>query len=247
MGLLSRANLAAFLMLGLAAEPSVALEPVDVELVLAIDVSRSVDAVEAQLQRQGYVEAFRNPRIQRAIANGPLGRIGVTYFEWAVVDYQRPIVGWTVIKDAASARDFADRLDAAPLQSWGWTSISGAIDYAVPLFGQVYEGTRRVIDISGDGRNNSGRPASAARDDAVALGITINGLAIMNDRTNFGRPPDRELDAWYRENVIGGPGAFLSVAEDFEAFGEAILNKLLKEIADRPVDDGNGRPPGSDG
>lgn len=239
MGVLSRSILAAFLVFGAAAAPVSALEPVDVELVLAVDVSRSIDEVEAQLQRQGYVEAFRNPRILRAIANGPLGRIGVTYVEWAAVDFQRHVIGWTVIKDAASANAFADRLAAAPRQSWGWTSVSGAIDFSVPLFGQSFEGTRQVIDVSGDGRNNSGRPAADARDEAVARGITINGLAIMNDRTNFGRPPDRELDAWYRENVVGGPGSFLVVAEDFEAFGEAVLNKLLKEIA---TDPGPGSP-----
>ncbi|BBK42372.1 hypothetical protein STVA_23920 [Allostella vacuolata] len=233
MGVLTRSILAAFLVVGATPPAALAIEPVDVELVLAVDVSRSVDEVEAQLQRQGYVEAFRNPRIIRAIANGPLGRIGVTYVEWAAVDFQRHIIGWTLIEDEASARAFADRLAASPRQSWGWTSVSGAIDFSVPLFGQAFEGTRQVIDISGDGRNNSGRPAAAARDEAVAKGITINGLAIMNDRTNFGRPPDRELDAWYRENVIGGPGAFLAVAEDFEAFGEAVLNKLLKEIADQ--------------
>jgi|JI10StandDraft_1071094.scaffolds.fasta_scaffold32003_4 hypothetical protein len=236
MGVLWRTSLAAFFLLGAAATPAAALEPVDVELVLAVDVSRSIDEVEAQLQRQGYVEAFRNERVIRAIGNGPLGRIGVTYVEWAAVDFQRHIIGWTLIKDAASARAFADRLEASPRQSWGWTSVSGAIDFSVPLFGQSFEGTRQVIDVSGDGRNNSGRPAAAARDEAVAKGITINGLAIMNDRTNFGRAPDRELDAWYRENVIGGPGSFLVVAEDFEAFGEAVLNKLLKEIADRPGD-----------
>src|SRR5690606_19337154 len=136
-----------------------------------------------------------------AIANGPLGRIGVAYVEWAAADFQRLVIGWTLVKDAASAADFADRLAGAPRLSWGWTSVSGAIDFSVPLFGQVFDGTRQVIDVSGDGRNNSGRPAAAARDDAVARGITINGLAIMNDRTNFGRPPDRELDDWYRENV----------------------------------------------
>ncbi|ROQ01075.1 uncharacterized protein DUF1194 [Stella humosa] len=238
---MQRAILAA--VLTVAGLPAAALEPVDVELVLAVDVSRSIDEVEAQLQRQGYVEAFRNQRVIRTIGNGPLGRIGVTYVEWAAVDFQRHIIGWTLIKDAASARAFADQLEASPRQSWGWTSVSGAIDFAVPLFGQTFEGTRQVIDVSGDGRNNSGRPAAAARDDAVAKGITVNGLAIINDRTNFGRPPDRELDAWYRENVIGGPGAFLVVAEDFEAFGEAVLNKLLKEIADRP----GAPPPSRDG
>lgn len=246
MGLLSRASLAVFL-LGAAAAPAPGLEPVDVELVLAVDVSRSVDEVEAQLQRQGYVDAFRNPRVIRAIANGPLGRIGVAYVEWAAADFQRLVIGWTLVKDAASAADFADRLAGAPRLSWGWTSVSGAIDFSVPLFGQVFDGTRQVIDVSGDGRNNSGRPAAAARDDAVARGITINGLAIMNDRTNFGRPPDRELDDWYRENVVGGPGSFLVVAEDFEAFGEAVLNKLLKEIAARPVEERPDIPSGGGG
>ncbi|MCC7273817.1 MAG: DUF1194 domain-containing protein [Alphaproteobacteria bacterium] len=212
-------------------------EPVDIELVLAVDVSRSVDEVEAHLQRQGYIQAFRNPRIVRAIANGPLGRIAVAYVEWAAVDFQRLVIDWTVVKDAASAGAFADRLAAAPRESWSWTSVSGAIDYSARLFGKAHEGTRMVIDVSGDGRNNSGRPAAEARDDALARGIVINGLAIMNDRPNFSRPPDRALDEWYRENVVGGFGSFLVVAEDFEAFAEAILNKLLKEIASRPDPD----------
>ncbi|MGE0713874.1 MAG: DUF1194 domain-containing protein [Alphaproteobacteria bacterium] len=206
----------------------------DVELVLAVDVSRSIDEVEAHLQRQGYIAAFRNERVIRTIANGPLGRIAVAYVEWAAVDFQRLVIDWAIIKDAASANAFADRLAASPRESWSWTSVSGAIDYSVPLFGRMHQGTRMVIDVSGDGRNNSGRPAAEARDDALAKGITINGLAIMNDRPNFGRPPDRGLDDWYRENVVGGFGSFLVVAEDFEAFGEAILNKLLKEIAQNP-------------
>ncbi len=239
MGVLSRSVLTAFLLAaavltGILPATVRAAEPVDLELVLAVDVSRSIDEVEAQLQRQGYVEAFRNPRVIRAIGNGPLGQIAVTYVEWAAVDFQRHVIGWTVIKDAASARAFADRLEASPRQSWGWTSLSGAIDFSAALFGQGFEGARQVIDISGDGRNNSGRPAAVARDEALARGIIINGLAIINDRTNFGRPPDLELDDWYRENVVGGPGAFLVVAQDFEAFGEAVLNKLLKEIADDP-------------
>jgi hypothetical protein len=245
MGMLSRSILAAFLIFaGPSPGTARAAEPVDLELVLAVDVSRSIDEVEAQLQRQGYVEAFRNPRIIRAIGDGPLGQIAVTYVEWAAVDFQRHAIGWTLIKDEASAHAFADRLEETVRQSWGWTSVSGAIDFCAPLFGQGFEGTRQVIDISGDGRNNSGRPAAAARDDALRRGITINGLAIMNDRPNFGRPPDQELDVWYRENVVGGPGSFLVVVADFEAFGEAVLNKLLKEIADRAPLPGQPAPDG---
>ncbi len=230
-----RRMLAALLLLPLIAAGSARADEVDLELVLAVDVSRSIDEVEAQLQRDGYVMAFRSPRVIRAIQNGPLGKIVVAYVEWASVDFQRLVIDWFVIKDEASAHAFADKLSRSPRESWNWTSVSGAIDYSARLFdNNGYDGTRMVIDVSGDGRNNSGRPAATARDEAVAKGITINGLAIVNDRPNFSRPPDRTLDDWYRENVIGGFGAFLVVAEDFDAFGEAILNKLLKEIADWP-------------
>jgi hypothetical protein len=215
--------------------------PVDLELVLAVDVSGSVDEVEARLQREGYIAALRHPRVIEAIRGGILGRIAVTYVEWAGVEFQRTLLDWTLIEDQESAAAFADALAEAPLTSERWTSISGAIDYAVPLFdGNGFKGLRRAIDISGDGYNNRGRPAEQARDDAVAAGITINGLPIVNDRPNpWGGLAPQNLDLYYEQRVIGGPGAFIVVAKDYSAFASAILSKLLLEVA------GEQPPPGA--
>lgn len=214
------------------------LLPVDLELVLAVDVSRSIDDDEYQLQKQGYAEAFRHPAVQSAIQANPHRRIAVTLVEWAGADFQKIVVPWTLIADGEGGVLFGEALQRAPRSFWGWTSISGAIDVSVPLFGHGFEGTRKVIDVSGDGVNNSGRPAAVARDEAIAGGVTINGLVIMNDRptpgfnTQRAQPP---LDDFYRENVIGGPGAFLIAIDDFESFAHAIVNKLIKEIAGLPV------------
>jgi hypothetical protein len=234
-------RLAALLVAGLAPmaeRPAAAEVPVDLELVLAVDISGSVDQVEARLQREGYIAALRHPDVIEAIRNGMLGRIALAYVEWAGDHYQRTMLEWTVIEDAAGAHAFADALAETPLMTAHWTSLSGAIDYAAPLFDDNgIEGLRRVIDVSGDGYNNRGRPVQLARDQAVAAGITINGLPIVNDRPNpwGGRPP-ANLDRYYEELVIGGPGAFIVVAEDYTDFASAILSKLLLEIAgDRPA------------
>ncbi|TAD89093.1 MAG: DUF1194 domain-containing protein [Alphaproteobacteria bacterium] len=209
-----------------------AQQPVDLALVLAVDVSRSVDAEEAELQRSGYVAAFRDPAVQAAIRGGAFGRIAVLYLEWAGVEFQRVTVPWTVIHDAESALAFADRIAGADRVSWPWTSISTALTTATELLDHApVEPMRKVIDISGDGANNQGIPLPLARERALAAGITINGLPVLNDRPNFGRPAESELDAYYEERVIGGPGAFLVVAQDFSAFGQAIRAKLLREIA----------------
>ncbi|HEX9463165.1 MAG TPA: DUF1194 domain-containing protein [Alphaproteobacteria bacterium] len=218
-----------------AGRPAAAL-PVDLQLVLAVDVSRSIDAEEARLQREGYLAALAHPQVLQAIRSGAFGRIAVTYVEWAGSSYQRTVVDWSVIDGDASARPFIEKLAEAAYMSRNWTSISGAIDYAMDMFQHPagFESTRRVIDISGDGRNNEGREADEARDEAVAAGVTINGLPIVNDRPNFGRPPEADLDIFYREHVIGGPGAFLIVAENFSSFASAILNKLIREIAGEP-------------
>jgi hypothetical protein len=211
--------------------------PVDLELVLAVDISGSVDEVEARLQREGYTAALRHPHVIQAIESGMFGRIAVAYVEWAGDHYQRIMLDWTVIEDAAGAQGFADALAETPLTTAHWTSLSAAIDYAVPLFnGNGLQGFRRVIDISGDGYNNRGRPVERARDAAVAAGITINGLPIVNDRPNpWGGSPPRDLDLYFEQRVIGGPGAFIVVAEDYTAFASAILSKLLLEIAgDQP-------------
>ena len=207
-------------------------QEVDLQLVLAIDISRSIDEEEAKLQREGYIAAFLSPQVHRAVASGKTGRIAVAYMEWAGTATQRIVIDWTLIDGPASAKAFAERLHMQDYMSASWTSISGAIDFAMALFEtSPFKGGRRVIDISGDGRNNQGRSADAARDDAVRRGITINGLPITTERPNFGRPAERDLDLYYEKNVIGGPDAFVIVAEGFKAFGQAIISKLIKEIA----------------
>jgi hypothetical protein len=206
---------------------------VDLELVLAVDVSLSVDSEEAQLQRQGYVQAFRDPLVVDAIGGGILGRIAVTYFEWANSAHTQLIVGWTLIDSPAAAERFAAALAARRPGPAHYTSISGAIDFGAALFkDNGFEGTRQVIDVSGDGPNNWGDLVIHARDRAVAKGITINGLPILDQSTGpFSRYNIPNLDLYYRDCVIGGPAAFIVVAEDFTAFASAIRRKLILEIA----------------
>jgi len=207
-------------------------EPVDVLLVLAVDVSRSVDEEEARLQREGYREALSDPRVVEAIGRGMIGAVGIAYVEWAGIEYQRLVLPWTRIATQADADRWAEALAEAPRSSLSWTSISGALDFSRRVLAEApFEGTRRVIDVSGDGVNNSGRPAELARDEAVAEGIVINGLPIVNDRPTFGRMPPIPVDQYYAQNVIGGPGAFLVVAEDFSVFASAVRRKLIREIA----------------
>ncbi len=207
--------------------------PVDLELELAVDVSRSVDDEEAALQRRGYIEAFRHPSIIDAIRAGPLGRIAVTYYEWAGYTRIRPVVPWTVISDAASAERFAKALESDEPDQGRRTSISGAIDYGVAAFeNNGAKGKRRVIDVSGDGANNSGEQVDIARDRAVTAGITINGLPIVNGReTMSGWKQVDDLDLFYRDCVIGGAGAFYVVARDFKDFPRAVMRKLILEIS----------------
>ncbi|GAA4254763.1 DUF1194 domain-containing protein [Azospirillum formosense] len=237
---------AAVLVAGGLGTPAFADTPVDLELVLAVDVSGSVDAEEGRLQREGYVAALTDPKVQAAIRGGPFGRIAVTYVEWAGDSFQRITVPWTLLSDHGSAEAFASSLAESPTLSAQWTSISAAIDFSVRLFNDNgFEGTRRVIDVSGDGINNRGRPVQWARDEAVAAGITINGLPILNDRPNpWGGAAPTNLDGYYEEHVIGGPGAFLVPAVSFEAFADAILSKLLLEISGLPPDPGGGSPTG---
>lgn len=210
--------------------------PVDLELVLAIDVSGSIDADEAELQRRGYVQAFLNPKVVNAIRSGPYGRIAVTYMEWAGDHHQQTVLGWTLLDRREAIAAFADRLSETGIGRERWTSISAALAYASALFeNNGFEGARKVIDVSGDGPNNSGPPLSFIRDAVLEKGITINGLPIVNDRPNpWGGEPPRDLEGYYRGNVIGGPGAFLVVADGFDAFAQAILTKLLLEISGLP-------------
>lgn len=227
-----RSLLAGLPALAAAPAPARAEEPVDVLLVLAVDVSRSIDEDEARLQREGYRSAVSDPRVVEAIRRGMLGAIGLAYVEWAGFEYQRLVLPWTRIAGQRDADAWAAALAEAPRASLSWTSISGALDFSRRTMDAApFEGTRRVIDVSGDGVNNSGRSASAARDECVAAGIVVNGLPIINDRPTFGRAPPIPLDQYFAENVIGGPGAFMIVAEDFEAFGNAVRRKLIREIA----------------
>jgi hypothetical protein len=217
-----------------------AAEPVDVELILAVDVSRSVDVEEQELQFSGYEAAFRDPRLIEGIAGGPIGAIGCTLFTWSDWHIQHTLVPWMKLDGARAAHAFADALGAAPRQTYLYTSISGAIDYAAKQFGQAFEGTRQVVDISGDGVNNSGRPLAEARAEALEKGIVLNGLAVLDKQPSplalAGAIPP--LDDYYREEVIGGPGSFLVVAEGFTAFEAAVRRKIIREIALAP-------PPGA--
>ncbi|MEX2644364.1 MAG: DUF1194 domain-containing protein [Acetobacterales bacterium] len=206
----------------------------DLEILLAVDISDSVQPDEAQLQRDGYLAAIASQQIIDAIQQGELGRIALAYMEWADAHNQRVVVDWTVIADADDARGFVDLLAEQPIGSGFHTSISAAIDVGVGLIeDNGFEGKRRIIDISGDGRSNKGRPLADARADAIARGITINGLPVSGySRLARSRVPPEYLEEYYRDEVIGGPGAFMVVAENFEDFVTAIHRKLLKEIAD---------------
>jgi hypothetical protein len=214
-----------------------AAEAVDVELVLAVDVSRSVDAEEMEMQMAGYAAAFRDPRLAERIAGGPLGAIAVTLFTWSDWNFQRTLVPWMRLDGTQSCEAFAAALDAAPRETFLYTSISGAIDFAARRFGTRFQGLRRIVDISGDGVNNSGRPLAAARAEALDQGIVLNGLAVL-DRTPqpsapmAGLPP---VDEYFRDEVIGGPGAFLMVAEGYGSFAGAVRRKIIREIAALPA------------
>ena len=208
--------------------------PVDLELALGIDVSGSVDNEEAKVQRRGYVAAFANPRVIRSIESGYLGRIAVTYFEWAGFDHNKVIAGWRVIHDTESALDFSLALANAPIETARRTSISGAIRFALRLFEEnEFEGKRRILDISGDGPNNFGGYVPPARDRAVAAGITINGLPVMNGEPRMeGGPTLADLDLYYENCVIGGPRSFMVIARSFDDIERAIVAKLVYEIGD---------------
>ena len=205
---------------------------VDLALVLAVDVSRSMDTEEQQLQRDGYVSAFRSDAVANAIRKGALGRIAVTYVEWSGPAQQTVVIPWTVLEGATQANAFADSLAAAPIGRVYSTSISGVIDFSVRLLRDTGpEAIRRVIDVSGDGPNNTGRIVTAARDEAVAQGIVVNGLPFMLKRpSGFG---DMEnLDLYYEDCVIGGPGAFVVPIRERHQIVDATRTKLVREIAD---------------
>jgi hypothetical protein len=211
---------------------------VDVELVLAVDISYSMDPEEQALQRQGYVEAITSPEVMDAIRKGLNGKIAVTYVEWAGSSSQEVVVDWRVIDGPESASAFAAALQSHPPRRLYRTSISSALDFAVPLFEHNdYRGIKRVIDVSGDGSNNQGRPVTEARDDALAQGITINGLPIMLNRPNMGFPEVEPLDAYYSQCVVGGPAAFVIPVRERHQFVDAVKTKILLEVALRPPQD----------
>jgi hypothetical protein len=208
--------------------PVAAQTAVDLQLVLAVDASGSVSEQRFELQKQGYVAAFRNPRLLTAIRAGTTQSIAVTMVQWTGPTLQIQVVPWMRIGDEASMLAVADAIEKAPRQLFGGgTSISGAIDHAMTLFPRTpLQGARRVIDVSGDGANNRGRPVTDARDDAVRAGVGINGLPIL--------AIELDLDRYYLNSVIGGPGAFMIAAQTYETFAEAILKKLVIEIAGTP-------------
>lgn len=198
------------------------------QLVLAVDASGSVDMPRFELQRDGYAAAFRHPAVRAAIRGTPTGSIAVTMVQWTGPSLQSVVIDWTLIDGDPSAEALAATIDRTPRALFGGgTSISGAIDAAVSLFRHApFQAERRVIDVSGDGQNNRGRSSGEARDEAVNAGIVINGLPIL------ALEPD--LDVFYRDHVIGGPGAFLVTAHSFEDFAQAIRSKLITEIAGLP-------------
>jgi hypothetical protein len=204
--------------------------PVDLELVLAIDTSQSVDTSEGRLQRDGYVRALRDAEVIGAILSAPYGRVAVTYVEWAGPDQMRVVMDWQLVDSRESALAVATQLRRSPIAGGQGTSISGAIFNAMPLFdGNGYEGMRRVIDVSGDGPNSSGANVTVARDAAVEAGIIVNGAAINNfDGSPYTLP---DLDVYYRECVVGGPGSFVVAVDGFQSFAEAIRRKLVLEVA----------------
>ncbi len=211
-------------------------EDVDLLLLLAADVSRSIDSAKFQLQRDGYAAAISDPRVLDAIRSGHSGRIGLSFVEWSGVGAQHVVIDWMAIRDGATAKDFGDRLIEAPRSFADRTSISGVIDFALGDFDQApFQSPRRTLDISGDGTNNAGREVGAARDDAVGKDVTINGLVILSDNPMSWNPdhtnPPGGLENYYHNNVIGGPGAFVVVAQNFNSFGQAIIAKMIAEVA----------------
>jgi hypothetical protein len=230
--------LLASVLVGLALLPTAALaaEKVDLLLVLAADVSRSINQERFQLQRDGYAAALADPRVLDAINSGRQGRIGVAFVEWSGEGNQRLLIGWTMVAGTAAAKSFGDQLLELPRSFADRTSISGGIDFAMAQLALApYESTRRTIDVSGDGTNNAGRDAAAARDAAVGKGVTINGLPILSDSPMSWNPehtnPPGGLENYYRNNVIGGPGAFVMVAKNFNSFREAVINKMIAEVS----------------
>ncbi|HYW65027.1 MAG TPA: DUF1194 domain-containing protein [Bradyrhizobium sp.] len=210
---------------------------VDVELVLAVDVSYSMDMDELAIQREGYAQAIVSKEFLQALKTGPNGKVSITYFEWAASSDQKIIIPWRVIDGPETADAVANEIMKTPIRRASRTSISGAINFAMPLFDEnPYRGLRRVIDISGDGPNNNGGPVTVARDAAIEKDVTINGLPIMVKEPSYSTMDIDNLDFYYEDCVIGGPGAFVVTIKDRDKFKEAIRTKLVLEVAHREPD-----------
>jgi hypothetical protein len=209
-------------------------QTVDVELILAVDVSYSMDMDELAIQREGYAQAIQSKEFLQALKAGPSGRIAVTYFEWAASSDQKIIIPWRLVDGPETADAVAAEIMKTPIRRASRTSISGAINFAMPLFDEdPFRGLRRVIDISGDGPNNNGGPVAIARDAALEKGIVINGLPIMVKEPSYSTMDIDNLDYYYEDCVVGGPGSFVLTIKDREKFKEAIRTKLLMEVAGR--------------
>ena len=235
-------------LIALSVAPQVrAAEKVDLLLVLAADVSRSVDSEKFKLQREGYAAAISDRRVLDAISAGRNHRIAVLFLEWSGLGNQQVVIDWTPIDGPKAAQEFGDRLLELPRSFADRTSISGGVDYAVAQFARApFSAERHTIDVSGDGTNNAGRDVTSARDEALALGITINGLVILSERPMPWNPehtnPPGGLANYYRDNVTGGPGSFVLEAKDFGSFGQAIVKKMIAEIADATLPGDAPRP-----
>jgi hypothetical protein len=213
-----------------------AAEQVDLLLVLSSDVSRSVDTRKFQLQREGYAAALSNPRVIEAIRSGPHGKIAICFVEWSGATSLKLVIDWTVVSDAASARKIGDQMLELPRSFADRTSISAGLEFSMAQIERApYQAIRRTIDVAGDGTNNSGRDINSVRDEILAKGVTINGLVILSETPLPWNPehtnPAGGLDNYYRNNVTGGPGSFVMVAENHNSFGQAIVKKMIAEIA----------------
>ena len=214
------------------ADTKEAAQSVDVELVIAVDVSYSMDLDELAVQREGYAQAIVSNEFLQAVKTGPNGRVAITYFEWSASSDQKIIIPWRVIDGPESADAVASEIMKTPIRRGSRTSISGAINFAMPLFEEnPYRGLRRVIDVSGDGPNNNGAPVTGAREEALAKGIIINGLPIMVKEPSLSTTDIDNLDVYYEDCVIGGPGSFVVSIKDRNKFKEAIRTKLVLEVA----------------
>jgi Protein of unknown function (DUF1194) len=217
------------------ADQRVTALPVDTELVIAVDVSNSMDPVEQELQREGYILGLTSREFLNALREGINGRVAITYFEWAAINDQKIVLPWRLIDGQASAEAAVDEIKRTPYRRAPRTSIYGALQFALPLFNTSgYNGLRRVIDVSGDGTNNNGPPVTIMRDQVLDAGITINGLPIMLQRRYASGPDIPNLDVYYEDCVTGGPGSFVIAIHEREQFKQATRDKLVQEIAAVP-------------